>query len=693
MLRFILLGLPFVANAVSGDKLQNNSWPVNDESSVRWVSQLMPLAMSTFYPWSSKNEICTFQGLLYKQHLSNLTLWAVQMLDSSVMAESGIVSGSDYNFGNYDQCVKIHVQEYNMYGKHCLANLHFAPRYFNDTEDNSLLYKSPGPFSSVWEKVKRVKDPRIKHRDNFYWSVCIPSGCDHTDLEESLRSAITPLFEKSNISVNVTVDKFNCEEENPSVKLTSGTLAYLFTMAGFILLTFIATLLHHFVYKNEEKEIKDNLLLSFSLLKNFPALFEPEKKQELQFISGIKVLSMFCIIYGHRMLISYAFPVLNAEDHEQRTTELIETINLSGNVIVNTFLHVTGFLMFTKLLNDMTKKRNINIIFYLIYKWARTTPIYVVIICSFLFLKPLKTNEPLWRSQGLSRLEACRNNFWSHILYINNYYDPGAECLLPSWYLAVDMQMFIVCVIIGYIMSKLKKFGYFLLGCSLMISLLIPSVVVFYKGYEPILKLYINFVRNYRNEDDYVNAYVPTHMRAAPYICGMVTAIVAHKLQKKEFHFKSGQMIIGLLITAILLLGTLFSSWIFYMPDRIPTDIERIVYPFVQRMTWSLGISWLIISSFLNGYGYIIKRILSCSIFIPLNKLTLCVMLIHPLIQGYSLLIQRRPSYVDTSVLVWMAAGDLFISYFLSLIFYLIVETPLAQLQDNILRRIFLKEK
>ncbi|CAH1394210.1 unnamed protein product [Nezara viridula] len=693
MLRFLLLGLSFVANAVSVEKQQNKSWTLEDEDSVRWVSQLMPLALSNFHPWSSRNEECTSQGLLYKKHLSNLTLWAVQMLDSSVLAETGVISGSDYNFGNYDQCVKIHVAEYNLYGRHCMANLQFGPRYYNDTGGESLHYTTPGPFSSVWEKIKRVKDPRIKHRDHFYWSICIPSGCDHNDLEESLQSAIIPYFERSNITVNVTVGEFNCEEANPSVKLSSGTLAYLFTLAGFTLLTFIATLLHYFVYRNEEKEIKVNLLLKFSLLKNWPALFEPERKKELQFISGIKVLSMFCIIYGHRMLISYAFPVLNAEDHEQRTTELIETINLSGNIIVNTFLHVTGFLMFTKLLNDMAKKRDINVIVYLIYKWVRTTPVYAVIIGAFLFLKPLKTNEPLWRSQGLPRLEACRNNFWAHILYINNYYEPGAECLLPSWYLAVDMQMFIICVIIGYIMSKLKKLGYFLLGLSLTISLIIPSVVVFYKGYEPILKLYINFVRNYRNEDDYINAYVPTHMRAAPYIFGMVTASIAYKLQKKEFHFKSVQMIVGVLITSILLIGTLFSSWIFYMPDRIPSDIERIVYPFVQRTTWSLGISWLIISSFLNGYGYIVKRILSCSIFIPLNKLTLCVMLIHPLIQGYSLLIQRRPSYIDTSVLVWMAAGDLFISYFLSLIVYLIVETPLAQLQDSILRRILLKEK
>lgn len=76
------------------------------------------------------------------------------MLDSSVLAESGIISGSDYNFGNYDQCVKIHVPEYNLYGKHCMANLQFAPRYYKDTSDESLLYTSPGPLSSVWEKVK-----------------------------------------------------------------------------------------------------------------------------------------------------------------------------------------------------------------------------------------------------------------------------------------------------------------------------------------------------------------------------------------------------------------------------------------------------------------------------------------------------------------------------------------------------------
>lgn len=57
----------------------------------------------------------------------------------------------------------------------------------------------------------------------------------------------------------------------------------------------------------------------FSIISNTQRLLKPEQRQEFQFLSGIKVLSMFIVIYGHRMLMSMYMPLFNVEDQERVT--------------------------------------------------------------------------------------------------------------------------------------------------------------------------------------------------------------------------------------------------------------------------------------------------------------------------------------------------------------------------------------
>ena len=38
----------------------------------------------------------------------------------------------------------------------------------------------------------------------------------------------------------------------------------------------------------------------------------------------------------------------------------------------------------------------------------------------------------------------CAETWWMNLLYINNYLSMNNICMIWSWYLAVDMQLFIV---------------------------------------------------------------------------------------------------------------------------------------------------------------------------------------------------------------------------------------------------------
>ena len=63
-------------------------------------------------------------------------------------------------------------------------------------------------------------------------------------------------------------------------------------------------------------------------------------------------------------------------------------------------------------------------------------------------------------------------NPWANLLYINNfpsieYVDPeDMSCLGQTWYLANDMQMFLIAPPIIYITWRWKKIGLILIGES-----------------------------------------------------------------------------------------------------------------------------------------------------------------------------------------------------------------------------------
>ncbi|XP_019645931.1 PREDICTED: O-acyltransferase like protein-like [Branchiostoma belcheri] len=66
----------------------------------------------------------------------------------------------------------------------------------------------------------------------------------------------------------------------------------------------------------------------------------------------------------------------------------------------------------------------------------------------------------------------CAKNWWYNFLYINNFLDmaTGKECMVWTWYLANDMQFFVISVPIIWI-----TFRYFLVGMITQVVLLLAS--------------------------------------------------------------------------------------------------------------------------------------------------------------------------------------------------------------------------
>lgn len=57
------------------------------------------------------------------------------------------------------------------------------------------------------------------------------------------------------------------------------------------------------------------------------------------------------------------------------------------------------------------------------------------------------------------------------------------QCLIPSWYMAMDMQMYIFAYLIGALVKKMQKLIPFVLSFWSIVALLSPAITIAYTKY------------------------------------------------------------------------------------------------------------------------------------------------------------------------------------------------------------------
>lgn len=84
----------------------------------------------------SSNEVCNSQLNYFYDSLYKNLLWARKMRDAWGNIPSGVFSGNQFDFGNFDQCIKLkHVSENagEILGQHCTLMVPF------DREDRETI--------------------------------------------------------------------------------------------------------------------------------------------------------------------------------------------------------------------------------------------------------------------------------------------------------------------------------------------------------------------------------------------------------------------------------------------------------------------------------------------------------------------------------------------------------------------------
>eukprot|EP00930_Biecheleria_cincta_P001627 TRINITY_DN102760_c0_g1_i1.p1 TRINITY_DN102760_c0_g1~~TRINITY_DN102760_c0_g1_i1.p1 ORF type:complete len:850 (-),score=103.22 TRINITY_DN102760_c0_g1_i1:94-2643(-) len=280
------------------------------------------------------------------------------------------------------------------------------------------------------------------------------------------------------------------------------------------------------------------------------------RRASLDALDGLRVLSMLWVLLGHTVL----WPTLSIQYEniavllppKGKMTELLFQLVPGGFFAVDTFFWLSGFLstraLQSKVLSSprLLTARGFCLRLYpmaILSRWLRLSAIYgFILIFSQTWYRELGTGSLLWNAKYPSfgtrgvggcansiDSDDCKNNWWANLLYINNV-APGAggsKCLAHTWYLACDMQLFLVVPILVLVRERFgSSTGWVCLVSLTTVSVALNAWATWHKN-EVSDPLFGNFGTGRFMQD----VYEVSWMRAQPYLLGTGTSWILNAIE------------------------------------------------------------------------------------------------------------------------------------------------------------------
>ncbi|XP_078365906.1 O-acyltransferase like protein-like isoform X2 [Oculina patagonica] len=428
--------------------------------------------------------------------------------------------------------------------------------------------------------------------------------------------------------------------------------------------------------------------LCFSLIQNTSRIMDTNvPSSAITSINGMRVLSMWWVILGHVYLFQMAVPVSNL----LLVSNIIHrfTFQTVGNATfsVDTFFFLSGLLVAYLSLRRMEKNNGQLPLFkYYFHRFWRLTPVYMFCLLFFAKLARFLGDGPLW--YAMQEETPCDKYWWTNLLYINNFYPTSFNntCFGWAWYLANDMQFYIIAPAILFIAYRFRLRGLLLItGVLASISFIATAVLIAHYNIAIVQLSAAANAEKARGVDSGSLIYEKPYCRIAPYLVGMVLGYMLHhgkdwRLPTKVLTYLFNMA--GWCVAIILAVSTLYGEYkVLRTDDPQPfSRAENITYGTFSRFSWSLALAWVIFACH-HGLGGLVNKILSARFWIPLSRLTYCAYLVHPIVIATLLeSFQTVQAYSDVHT-AFRFVGVVVMSYAAAFIVSVCVEFPMMQLE------------
>lgn len=608
----------------------------------------------------------------------------------------GTVSDEEYNsmpplfhMDDYDRCMSL--ADKTLY---CSITVQLSPLGSNN--------------STIWNIIEKVSsNPKNYRHDRLRHRICVPESCPFLStnltlfknnpnfLKERLSECYSQKY--ANLELSGTVTETECETKEPLYSIDKWDIFVAALYAAILLLIIFATFYEGLArYKSKEKydaitTTKFGSVIScFSIVKNWKRLGGKTNNidvKPLKCMNGIRSYNIIAVVLSHTYLLTFIIPTVNPIFLESVTDKPFYMLVLNGTVVIQTYFLIAGWLLSYNFFVLIEKQREVKLHYVFlafINRYIRLTPCLALVIAFNTSWIYHLGSGPFWEKLVGDEYRNCRKNWWTNILYINNYYDFQHTCMLQTWYLGADTQLFFLSLIIMTLIWKFKKYLKVILGISLAIGFIVPGVINYIYDYDIIVRYYPEPLYRLMVEvDEFSLMYVTAHNNIGGYVVGMIFGYIYYMYKDYNFFNKKSYIVIWWIIIFGLPLAIIFVAYPFYHGYEY-SRIGAAIYTAVGRNLFALAVA-IAIFGCTQKIGWFLR---SCVIWPPLQilgRITYCVYLVHfPLIR-MRIGSKRTPSYVSVYNLLIYTLLDLFVAYIFGLLLCLFVEMPTSAIQKLII--------
>ena len=327
-------------------------------------------------------------------------------------------------------------------------------------------------------------------------------------------------------------------QEKHYEKYTTEAIEILAFIAFVMFLVIISTIADIYSKENNKRGKFFKMLLCFSLKVNGKILLSTSrerngKKDPLEVLNAVRVMSLGWILLGHACLIIIKKGVIaNYHEINDFLISFEYTFVFTLYYTVNTFYWMSGFLMCYLLLLSLDKKQTMSLKeFCLIYvhRYLRLTPLAMFILIFLWRLMPHLGSGPLW-VKAKDMTEDC-DEFWlTNLMYLNNMKPEyiGNGCFSVGWYLAVEMQCFLIFPVVLVLYTQFhKEAGWICIGLLCIIGIIGSGFAEYIYRFSP----------SHLSSDEsllYDHQYTKIQSHIGPYSLGVACGFIIYSYRKYQ---------------------------------------------------------------------------------------------------------------------------------------------------------------
>ncbi|XP_068082888.1 nose resistant to fluoxetine protein 6 [Anabrus simplex] len=565
------------------------------------------------------NKLCVSHLRAMFYGIRNDKYWAQSMLDASAKIPEGFFMFLLWNFGNYEQCLRVqNIRKGNsaFSGQHCFVRICLTSgtkcvNYFHETVEKfvPILKKMDNPYLEAKDVLSEVKG--ALNTTFLRMGVCVPSTCSAEDLEVLANVIIS----QGTKEIHANVMPFECHTTKaPEYEL----LDYIaLTIYSLMVALIISSTVYDLTHKDSSS--RNEMYIVFSAYTNLKKMLTSSENSEgtLQCIHGIRFLSILYVILGHVYYLTPLTPITNIMAVHHFTRAKISSLMVAGYFSVDTFLLLSGLLVGYVFLNLVAETKTMNFKVFYIHRLVRLTPSLAAVLLFDISIGSKLGDGPFWHTHYTND---CKTTWWKVLFYVRNYditstakfaygcstdlyvvqngamtaqryrdeilrhfivpyagaigdgflqVDDNArphraalvdnmleaKCMGPTWYLSADTQLYFLSPLLLIPLWKNPRRGQQLLAVLVFFSWLIPFTYAYMGQYKIPLRPAIFLGGNNEGTKGSLYLYSGTQNRFGPWVIGLWLGLILHRLRREQIIVKMTKKQVIAMWTYVFLAG------------------------------------------------------------------------------------------------------------------------------------------